>query len=274
MLEQERLQKALAAAGLGSRRQVEEWIREGRIRVNGKLAELGMRVSSEDRVELDGRAVPLRQTASEPPRVLLYNKPEGEVTTRSDPQGRPTVFDHLPRLSRGRWITIGRLDINTLGLLLFTNEGDLAHRLMHPSQQIEREYAVRVRGVVDDAALAKLRAGVELEDGPARFEDIQETGGTGANRWFHVVIREGRTREVRRLWESQGVSVSRLMRVRFGPVSLPRGLRRGQWRELEREDVEKLRLAVGLTPLPARQVAKPRTRRSKKSNRRRHGGRP
>ncbi|NIP71553.1 MAG: pseudouridine synthase [Gammaproteobacteria bacterium] len=249
----ERLQKVLARGGLGSRRQIEDWIRGGRIRVNGQPAELGMRVSQGDRVELDGQVVALKEVTPVRTRVLAYHKPEGEVTTRSDPEGRPTVFDRLPRLRKGRWIAVGRLDINSSGLLLLTTDGDLANRLMHPAAQVEREYAVRVRGAVDEAMLERLTGGVALEDGRARFEDIVEMGGEGTNRWFHVVICEGRTREVRRLWESQGVTVSRLTRVRYGPIALPRSVRTGRWVELSEGQMNELRKACGLAPsAPAR----------------------
>jgi 23S rRNA pseudouridine2605 synthase len=249
---QERLQKVLAQAGLGSRRQIEQWISAGRIAVNGKAAELGQKVSGRERITLDGRpvhAAPPQQKAR--PEVLVYHKPAGEVCSRDDPEGRPTVFAALPRPRQGRWIGVGRLDINTSGLLLFTTDGELAHRLMHPSQEIEREYAVRLLGEVDGSMVERLLTGVELEDGPARFVSIEESGGSGANRWFHAIIREGRNREVRRLWESQGVRVSRLTRVRFGPVALERGLRQGRWRPLTPKEQKALYRAAGLQPPPA-----------------------
>lgn len=218
-----RIQKRLADAGLGSRRAIEGWIAEGRVRVNGRVAQLGDRVTDRDVVQVDGRHVRLGESASGSglPRVLIYHKPAGEVCTRSDPEGRPTVYDALPPAGRGRWIGVGRLDVTTSGLLLFTDDGELANRLMHPSHAIEREYAVRLRGELDGATAERLLAGVELEDGPARFLDIREGGGTGANQWVHVVLCEGRNREVRRLFESQGLDVSRLIRVRFGPLGLP-----------------------------------------------------
>jgi 23S rRNA pseudouridine2605 synthase len=245
---QERLQKILARTGLGSRRHVEELIRGGRVKVNGKLAELGQKVSGEERILVDGKPVKIRPEATAAPEVILYHKPPGEVCSRSDPEGRPTVFAGLPRLRAGRWISVGRLDINTAGLLLFTTDGELAHRLMHPSQEIEREYAVRVLGEVSADMLERLIRGVELEDGLARFSAIEEAGGSGANRWYHVIIKEGRNREVRRLWESQGVTVSRLSRVRFGPVILERGLRQGKSRPLTPREVQQLYKAAGLTP--------------------------
>jgi 23S rRNA pseudouridine2605 synthase len=244
----ERLQKVLARAGHGSRREIEEWIRAGRITVNGQPAQLGVSVGSEDRVSIDGRLVKLAQENEHPPRTLIYHKPAGELTTRKDEEGRPTVFDSLPRIRNARWITIGRLDFNTSGLLLVTTDGELAHRLMHPSWEIEREYAVRILGKVDDEVLQRLLEGVMLEDGMAAFGTIKDAGGEGANHWYHVTVREGRNREVRRLWESQGLQVSRLIRVRFGPVSLPASLSRGRFRDLDRKELEALYAAVKLPP--------------------------
>ena len=223
----ERLQKVLARAGLGSRREIEGWIQAGRIQVNGVTAELGAQVDGGETISIDGKTIAL--APPEATRVIAYHKPLGEITTRSDPEGRPTVFDHLPRLEQGRWIAVGRLDINTSGLLLLTNDGELANRLMHPSRQLEREYAVRVFGEVDGLILNALLEGVELEDGPARFMSVRDAGGSGSNRWYHVVLGEGRNREVRRLWESQGVQVSRLIRVRYGPIELGRRLPAGKW---------------------------------------------
>ncbi len=243
----EKLQKVLAYAGIGSRRQVERWIEQGRVSVDGARAKIGDRVEPHQIVRVDGRVVAGAKAPAKC-RVLLYHKPEGEVSTRSDPAGRPTVFDHLPQLRSGRWITVGRLDVNTMGLLLVTTDGELANRLMHPSWRVEREYAVRVLGKVDQAMLRRLKQGVALEDGLARFDSIREIGGEGANRWYHVTLKEGRKREVRRLWQAMGVTVSRLIRIRFGPVSLPRSLRARHWRELNRETVASLRTAVGLGP--------------------------
>ncbi|ACJ20031.1 23S rRNA pseudouridine(2605) synthase RluB [Coxiella burnetii] len=234
----ERIQKVLARSGYGSRREIEKMIAEGRIKVNQRLAQLGDRITEQDLVYIDGQLSSL--SAPEQVRILLYHKPEGEICTRKDPEGRTTVFETLPRLKDGRWVIIGRLDINTSGLLLFTNEGELANRLMHPSAQVEREYAVRVLGAVDADMTQKLAHGVGLEDGKARFEDIVDVGGDGKNRWFHVVVVEGRHRFVRRLWESQGVKVSRLIRVRFGPIVLPKSLRRGDWKELESPEIKSL----------------------------------
>jgi len=245
----ERLQKYLARAGYGSRREIENWIRDGRILVNGKPAELGVSVTAGDRIRIDGRPVAMTDPESHPPRTMAYHKPVGELTTRKDAEGRPTVFDSLPKIRHGRWISVGRLDFNTAGLLLVTTDGELAHRLMHPSWEIEREYAVRILGEVDAAVLQRLQEGVMLEDGLAAFASIQDAGGSGANHWYHVTVREGRNREVRRLWESQGLQVSRLIRVRFGPVSLPRNLRAGRFQDLKPEERSALYSAVNL-PVP------------------------
>ncbi len=244
----ERLQKVLASRGLGSRRQIEGWIREGRLTINGRAAVLGDRLGPRDRVCLDGRPVDLENRTAMAARVIVYHKPVGEVCTQRDPEGRPTVFSRLPGPGRGRWILVGRLDINTSGLLLLSNDGELAHRLMHPSYAIEREYAVRVRGRVDEDCLKRLRDGIELDDGPAAFDSVREAGGSGANRWYHVTLREGRKREVRRLWESQGLQVSRLTRTRFGSVILPRSLPPGGWSELEGGELDALYASVDLPP--------------------------
>jgi 23S rRNA pseudouridine2605 synthase len=234
-----KLQKALADAGLGARREIEEWIAAGRVQVNGETAHLGQRVVATDKVKVGGRLVNLH-FAARVPRVLLYHKPEGEIVSRDDPQGRPSVFNALPRLRGGRWIAIGRLDFNSCGLLLFTSDGALANRLMHPRYRLEREYAVRVLGEVDEASLARLTEGIELEDGVARFIRLLPAGGEGANHWYRVILEEGRNREVRRMFEAVGVTVSRLMRVRYGPVQLPANLKRGQCRELEPAEVQAL----------------------------------
>lgn len=234
----EKLQKVLARTGLGSRREMERWIEEGRIAVNGKAAVLGDRVGEKDRIQVDGK--PMDRSPARETRCILYHKPTGEVCSRKDPQGRRTVFERLPKLKSGRWISIGRLDFNTSGLLLFTTDGELANALMHPSANIEREYMVRVMGEWDEAMLARLLEGVMLEDGVARFTDIQDGGGDGINHWFYVVIMEGRNREVRRLWESQGLTVSRLKRVRYGEVFIPSRVKQGQWMELEPKEVKSL----------------------------------
>ncbi|HBP50713.1 23S rRNA pseudouridine(2605) synthase RluB, partial [Pseudomonas sp.] len=246
----EKLQKVLARIGVGSRRDVESWISQGRIKVNGKDATLGLRVDLHDAITIDGKVIKREEAAESVRRVIMYNKPDGEICTRDDPEGRPTVFDKLPRPKEGRWINIGRLDINTTGLLMFTTDGELANRLMHPSYEMDREYAVRVRGEVDDDMIARLKAGVVLEDGPARFTDIKQApGGEGFNHWYHCVVMEGRNREVRRLWESQGLVVSRLKRVRFGPVFLNSDLPMGRWREMSQFEVDILSAEVGLTPV-------------------------
>jgi 23S rRNA pseudouridine2605 synthase len=238
------LQKALADAGFGSRREIEEWIAAGRVQVNGETAHLGQRIVATDKVKVGGRLVNLH-FAERVPRVLLYHKPEGEIVSRDDPQGRPSVFNALPRLRGGRWIAIGRLDFNSCGLLLFTSDGALANRLMHPRYGIDREYAVRVLGEIDEAALARLTTGIELEDGPAKFIRLRPAGGEGANHWYNVTLDEGRNREVRRMFDAVGVTVSRLMRVRYGPIVLPSNLKRGQCRELEPEEVKTLLKVLG-----------------------------
>lgn len=238
----------LAHLGLGSRREIEEWIRNGKVRINGHLARLGDRLRRNDQVQLDGRVVNLDERTKVPTRLLIYHKPIGEVVSRRDPQGRPVIFTQLPKLRKGRWITVGRLDINTQGLLLVTNNGGLAHRLMHPAQQLEREYAVRVFGNVPDEVLNRLRQGVELEDGFARFESIEPAGGEGINKWFKVILKEGRNRIVRRLWESQGITVSRLIRIRFGSVLLPERLKARTFYELSEQELATLMEWVGLRP--------------------------
>ena len=242
----ERIQKVLANAGFGSRREIERQIEAGEVKVNGKTARLGDRITAEDRVQIGHRKVGHRRMVGSRHRTIVYNKPEGELVTRSDPQRRPDVFRRLPKLDKGRWIAVGRLDINTSGLMLFTTDGELANRLMHPAGKIEREYAVRVLGQVTDEMARTLVTGVELEDGPARFEDLVDSGGEGANHWFHVVIMGGRNREVRRLWESVGVQVNRLKRVRFGPVMLDTRLPSGKCRNLHKEELDELLRMTGL----------------------------
>ncbi|MFN2361262.1 MAG: 23S rRNA pseudouridine(2605) synthase RluB [Marinobacter sp.] len=276
----ERIQKLLARAGVGSRREVEGWIEAGRLVINGQPVEPGQKASVNDRIELDGRKLDITAGAEVLRRVLIYNKPEGEVTTRNDPEGRPTVFDSLPRLKDHRWIAIGRLDINTTGLVLFTTDGELANRLMHPSRQIDREYAVRVFGEVDEAMIKRLSEGVLLDDGMAKFSDITEAGGKGINQWFHVTLLEGRNREVRRLWESQGVRVSRLKRVRYGPVFLPSRLTVGKWEELDQKAVDSLSKVVDLQPVeipaktPSEQKVHDRQRRKQPASASRRSGSP
>jgi 23S rRNA pseudouridine2605 synthase len=241
----EKIQKVLARVGLGSRRTMEEWIDAGRVSVNGSVAKLGDRISDGDDLRVDGRLIPFETEEDSIRRVVLYYKPEGEVCTRTDPQGRPTVFDQLPKLKEQRWVAIGRLDINSQGLILFTTDGDLANRLMHPSSQIEREYAVRVHGQVTPEILETLKTGVMLMDGEAHFDEIVDAGGEGTNHWYHVILREGRKREVRRMWESQGVQVSRLIRVRYGSIQLPRNLKAGRYIELEKEMIDQLAESCG-----------------------------
>jgi 23S rRNA pseudouridine2605 synthase len=230
---EERLHKVLAQAGLGSRRALEERIAQGLVKVNGEVAQTGQSVRSGDRIELDGRTF-VASALTEPASVLVYNKPEGQVTTNEDPEGRPTVFESLPRLKGARWIAVGRLDINTTGLLLLTTDGELANALMHPSSQVEREYVCRIHGEVPDNIVDRLARGVALEDGPAKFDRIERIGSSDSHAWFQVTLSEGRNREVRRLWESQGFQVSRLKRVRYGDVTCRALLKRGQSQELER----------------------------------------
>lgn len=246
----ERIQKVLARAGYGSRREIERLIEQGEITVNGRPARPGEPVSTDDRIVISGKAVSFKQSAMQRPRVIAYHKPVGEVVSRKDPEGRPTVFEHLPKITAGRWIAIGRLDLNTSGLLLFTNDGELANKLMHPSSEIERVYAVRVRGEVTPEMIKRLLDGVELEDGMAAFDHIEDAGGTGLNHWYHVSLREGRNREVRRLWESQGLMVSRLMRIAYGPIQLSRMLKEGRWKELEPHDMVRLYKSVALPYKP------------------------
>ncbi|HEY5647342.1 MAG TPA: pseudouridine synthase, partial [Pseudomonadales bacterium] len=233
----EKLQKVLADLGLGSRREMERWIGDGRVTVGGEPAHIGQRVAPEDDIAVDGKPVRRRRSASVPARVLLYNKPEGEVCTRSDPEGRPTVFERLPAAGGGRWISIGRLDIATSGLLLLTNDGALANRMMHPSTGLDREYAVRVNGVLSELQRQKLLDGIEDEGELLSFSDIQYYNGRGTNHWYHVVLLEGKNREIRRLFEASHLAVSRLKRVRFGPVVLPSRVTRGRWEEMSEGDV-------------------------------------
>jgi 23S rRNA pseudouridine2605 synthase len=234
----ERLQKILSQAGLGSRREMERWIESGTVEVNGIKAKIGDSATADDVIKINGRVVNNPLQLKQNTRILLYHKPVGEISSRSDPKHTRTVFDHLPSLKHGRWVQVGRLDINTSGLLIFTNDGELANRLMHPKYQCEREYAVRIHGQVNPEAIKNLLRGVTLDDGPAKFKRVEFRGGEGANSWYHVILSEGRNREVRRLWESQGLEVSRLIRIRYGKLTLPRALSRGDYAEMSREEVE------------------------------------
>lgn len=248
----EKLHKILAQAGLGSRRELEEWIIAGRVSVNGKPAHVGQRVGPQDQVRVNGKPIRLR-FERQLPRILLYHKPEGEIVSRDDPAGRPTVFDKLPRIPRGRWVAVGRLDFNTSGLLIFTDNGELANRLMHPRYGLEREYAIRVIGEIGIEQRQTLLDGVQLADGIAAFSSLAEAGGEGTNRWYRATLGEGRNREVRRMLEAVGTPVSRLMRVRYGPVRLPPRLKRGMWMELGEEDVNVLLKTLK----PAKTLEKP-----------------
>lgn len=266
----EKLQKVLARAGIGSRREMERAIEAGQVKVNDKIAKLGDRVMPQDKIFVNGQRVVLRSELTRR-RVILYNKPEGEICSRSDPEGRPTVYDHLPPLKGERWISVGRLDFNTSGLLLFTNDGELANKLMHPSSVIDREYLVRIQGEVTDDMRTNLLKGVALDDGVARFTDIVDGAGEGKNRWFYCVVMEGRNREVRRLWESQGVKVSRLKRVRYANIFIPSHVRVGQWTDLTEREIQDLCMTAGFDSStytrmmePTRDEAAQRERHDKK----------
>jgi len=267
---QERVQKALARMGYGSRREIERLIGEEKIRINGQLAKLGDHVSAGDKVNIGNRRAIIKSEVNRI-RVLLYNKPEGEICTEKDDEGRPTVFQSIGRLKEGRWIGVGRLDINSSGLLLFTNYGELANHLMHPSSEIEREYAVRVHGEVTKEMIKNLLAGVELEDGKLKFDQISDGGGQGANHWYHVIIKEGKNREVRRLWQSQDVRVSRLTRVRYGSLVLPRDLKVGKKVELSLDEVKVLFAEIGLEwPESRDETSKAIRDKTKRSSIKRH----
>jgi len=243
-----KLQKLLAQKGLGSRREMETLIASGRVSINGRTAVIGDRIGAHDRVQVDKRVIRF-DFADRLPQVLLYHKPEGEIVSRSDPEGRPTVFDKLPHLKSSKWTAIGRLDFNTSGLLIFTTDGSLANRLMHPRFEVEREYAVRIIGKLSAEQITQLTTGIQLDDGVASFDLLIEEGGEGINHWYRVVLREGRNREVRRMFETIGVTVSRLMRVRFGPINLPPRIKRGQWLELNEKEIRRL-LALLARRLP------------------------
>lgn len=267
-LQSEKLQKVLARAGHGSRREVEAMIQQGRISVDGKISTLGDRVelTAGTKIRLDGHVLSILEAQDTVCRVLAYYKPEGELCTRSDPEGRPTVFDRLPKMRGSRWVAVGRLDVNTSGLLLFTTDGELANRLMHPSREVEREYAVRVFGQIDDEKIKQLSRGVQLEDGPAAFRTIKYQGGEGINQWYNVTLTEGRNREVRRLWEAVGVQVSRLIRVRYGDLNLPKGLPRGGYKELDLPDINYLRQLVEMNEETVSKMPVERDRRRVKAN--------
>jgi len=264
----EKLQKILARAGHGSRREVEAMLQAGRISVDGKIATLGDRVEMHagTKIRLDGHVLSIIESQDTVCRVLAYYKPEGELCTRSDPEGRPTVFDRLPKMRGSRWVAVGRLDVNTSGLLLFTTDGELANRLMHPSREVEREYAVRVFGQIDDEKIKQLSRGVQLEDGPAAFRSIKYQGGEGLNQWYNVTLTEGRNREVRRLWEAVGVQVSRLIRVRYGDLTLPKGLPRGGYKELDLPETNYLRTLVEMPEETVSKLPVERDRRRVKAN--------
>lgn len=258
-----RIQKVLAHHGIGSRRQIDAMIQEGRIAVNGKPAKPGDQIDGREKITLDGKPVRLSRFQSKP-KLLMYHKPVGVVSTRSDPEGRPTVFKQLPGLQNGRWIGIGRLDINTSGLLLFTTDGGLANRLMHPSFQLEREYACRVRGDITPEKLKLLTTGIELEDGLAKFDHIVDSGGEGTNHWYHVILREGKNREVRRLWEAVDAEVSRLVRVRYHQFNLPKWLKPGKSRFFDDDVVERLFASLDLEYPQSKPGKQPRDRQVKR----------
>lgn len=259
----EKLQKILANAGLGSRREIEKWIAAGRVSVNGSIVPLGERATVKDTIRVDGKVIQLKPAGEVYTRVLAYNKPIGEICTAKDPGGRPTVFESLPSTKFGRWISIGRLDINTTGLLLFTNNGELAHRLMHPSYEVERKYAVRVHGEVTQEMINNMRKGVLIDGEFCQFLFVQSKGGEGTNSWFDVGLAEGKNREVRKLWESQGVEVSRLMRIQYGPIELPQRLNRGRWVDLEEKQIQEVAKLVDLDVKPRK--SRPDDRGGKKT---------
>ena len=245
----EKLQKVLARAGIGSRREMERWIEQGRVKVNDQIATIGDRVSDKDNIKVDNKFITQRRTQVQQ-RVIAYHKPVGEVCTRDDPEGRPTIFKNLPKLKSGRWISVGRLDLNTSGLLLLTTDGELANKLMHPSSEIDREYAVRILGEVSPEIMKELKTNVPLEDGDAHFIEVEAAGGQGANHWYHVVLKEGRNREVRRLWEYFGFAVSRLMRIRYGNIKLERRVRPSKSEDLTEKEMTVLYKSVGLSYIP------------------------
>ncbi len=245
-MQDEKLQKIMASAGIASRRESERWIQDGRVSVNGKIAQVGDRATIKDRIRVDGKPIRVTDPETFQRKMIVYHKPEGEISSKKDPEGRPTIFDTLPKIRNSRWLSVGRLDFNTSGLIFFTNDGDLANKLMHPSLEIVRKYAVRVRGQVTDDILRQLQTHVDLDDGEAHFETIEDAGGEGSNHWYHVTLKEGRNREVRRLWEAFEIQVSRLHRIQYGPFELPRALKRGRWRELTPDELADFEKLVGL----------------------------
>ena len=259
----DRIQKVLAHHGIGSRREIDALLQQGRIKVNGRVAKPGDQLAGGEKISLDDKPVRLSRHIIKP-KLLQYHKPVGRVCTRSDPERRPDVFAQLPKLQQGRWITIGRLDINTSGLLLFSNHGELANRMMHPSFELEREYAVRVRGQISADDLKSLQSGIELEDGPAAFDQIVDGGGQGTNHWYHVILREGRNREVRRLWEAVGAEVSRLIRVRYHSFTLPKWLKPGKSSFIDDDAVKKLFHSLELDYPRNPGSVKKRSRRSRR----------
>lgn len=265
----QKLQKVLAQAGLGSRRAMEEMIKAGKVKVNGEIATLGMRVGTEDLIQVGRRQIKFKVT-TRLPRVILYHKPEGEIVSRDDPAGRRSVFEKLPVIRSAKWLAIGRLDFNTGGLLIFTTSGELANRLMHPRFEVEREYAVRLFGALSQLQIAELKRGVRLSDGDAKFEDLKEQGGEGRNRWYRLMLKEGRNRVVRRMFEALGIQVSRLMRVRFGIVELPPRLKRGAWIELKEPEIKQLLDWVGAVPEDEEDVSPPPAPRAQEGRRNRH----
>lgn len=256
----ERVQKVLAAAGHGSRREIERWIRDSRLRIDGRIAQLGDTVTGKEKFMLDDRKLRVR-ASQQAHQHILYHKPGDEITSRNDPEGRRVVFDSLPKLKGARWITVGRLDMTTTGLLIFTTDGALASKLMHPSSDMLRRYAVRVHGKPTDAEILKLKKGIQLDDGRAVFESVEAAGGDAANRWFHVSLREGRNREVRRMWAALGYQVSRLMRIAYGPIELPPNLRRGRHMAVTSAQARSLYLAAGLAPPESLKIPKKRQKR-------------
>ncbi len=273
----DRLQKYLASLGVSSRRKIEDWISQGKITVDGKVAQLGDRVTPTSQIKIDGRPIKTQPGKSDPKyprgknqqRVILYNKPEGEICTRSDPKKRPTVFRNLPIIKGGRWVAVGRLDINTRGMMLFTNDGELANHLMHPKLEIEREYLCRVYGQVDDDSMERLKQGIKIDDQVIRFHSIRRQQGERSNAWYSVVVKEGKYREVRRLWEAIGCQLSRLSRIRYGKVALPRGIKLGDWIELTPETIERLAKNADKDKVITPRLGKKSSRRQNRSNSRR-----